>query len=157
MQFRRLPPVSTASALGFVLVLSLGHHNIRLYVHKLVHRAIDSLLAWSGHGRCRTKIPSRALWSAWAGNHRRPTSQFQALRVTPEDLRGVMPLDLNYPGLICIHKDPLIFAIPDFLPADVCDEIIRRARSDLRRCDDWPIVSRRHTRAAQLHQLDFLA
>lgn len=64
-------------------------------------------------------VGKRAGLKAWRGDN----------IIKPSD---VMPINLSYPGLVQIYSDPPIYAIPDFLPAAMCDEIIARARSDLR-------------------------
>ena len=33
-------------------------------------------------------------------------------------------INVNYPGLVCIHKDPNIFVVHDFLTNSECDTII---------------------------------
>ena len=60
-----------------------------------------------------------------------PPQIFDALPCTAAELDGLVGLDLAYPGLVCVHKDPFIFMIADFLPPDACDEICRRAATDL--------------------------
>ena len=59
-------------------------------------------------------------------------SEFPTLDVSAEEIADLLTLDLQYPGLRCVHKNPFIFLIDDFLPARTCDEIVRRASLDLR-------------------------
>lgn len=42
--------------------------------------------------------------------------------------RDVIPITLTYPGIRCIHKDPYIYEIDDFLTGDECQYLIDSAR-----------------------------
>lgn len=44
-----------------------------------------------------------------------------------------MPIDTMYPQLRRVHTEPLIYVIDNFMPDSMCDEIVRRARNDLRK------------------------
>ena len=59
-------------------------------------------------------------------------NDFPSLECSAEEIADLLTIDLTYPGLRCVHKNPFIFLIDEFLPAPVCDEIVRRASTDLR-------------------------
>ena len=59
-------------------------------------------------------------------------SDIPALPCSAAELLDLLPLNLRYPGLRCVHKQPYIFLIDGFLPAETCNEIRARAATDLR-------------------------
>ena len=70
---------------------------------------------------------------------KRPRPLRQQLRALPfdssVDTAGTMPFDYetHRDRIVCVHKDPLVLMIDNFLPNEMCDEIIARAATDLRR------------------------
>ena len=104
-----------------------------------VQMSLDEAIALYHTGRTRLlarlkalgvePLPKRQAVANFIGKHvgaARPKAD------ASQALNGVMPIDLAFPKLIQLHFEPHVFVIRDFLSAGVCDEIVRRARVDMR-------------------------